>query len=92
MSEQINIFEFLASKGVDYIIAPINRLLDLVEEYYQRTSDKPFFSSQLLLLSRSIEENRNGTDAIRISMKALELVSTTVEDVSNLPSAKSDLR
>lgn len=75
MNDKQNIYEFLFSLDIDYINCPVNVLLKGIEAYHQIINDQSFFSAQMLLLSQSVEENRTGTDAIRVSIKSLELVS-----------------
>lgn len=70
-----SIFQFLAVKEIDYINCPISTLLEALEGYFHFIKDENFFSDQMLTLSKNVEENRSGVDAIRVNMKSLDLLS-----------------
>ncbi len=75
MNNELTIYHFLASQNIDYSICSIEALLNKVEVYFQLIEEEKYFSDQMLIFSQSLEENRNGLDALRVNMKALDLVS-----------------
>ncbi len=78
MNKQSNIYAFLASRKIDYVNCPMPVLLDEITAYFRYIKKEKYFSDQLLLLSQSIEEQRSGLDALRINMKALDLISPPI--------------
>ena len=79
MNEEKNIYHFLAVQNLDYSSCAIEFLLEAIEEYFNLVQDEKYFSDQMILLSQSLVENRNGMDAIRVNMKSLDLVSPSSE-------------
>lgn len=90
MNEEKTIYHFLSVKGIDYVNCQIPTLLESIEGYFHFIDDETLFSDQMLMLSRSIEENRNGYDAIRVSMKSLELLSTQPFQGAGKPEPRPD--
>lgn len=79
----MTIYHFLASKDIDYTSCSINSLLALIEDYFHFVEEEKFFSDQMLIFSENIKENRNNLDAIRLTMKSLDLLSP--KNLMNLP-------
>ncbi|MCB9272811.1 MAG: hypothetical protein H6564_02155 [Lewinellaceae bacterium] len=90
MNENNTIYQFLATRGIDYVNCPISTLLEVIEGYFHFLNDENQFSDQMLILSKNVEENRSGVDAIRLNMKSLELLSPQSVFDTFKPEAKSD--
>ncbi len=69
---------------------PITSLLEAIESYFYFIKDENFFSDQMLVLSRNVEENRSGVDAIRVNMKSLDLLSPQSVQDALKPEPRSD--
>lgn len=84
------IHHFLADSEIDYANCPITTLLEAIESYFHLIKDENFFSDQMLLLSKNVEENRSGADAIRVNMKSLNLLTPQSVQDALKPESRSD--
>ncbi len=90
MTNNTTIHHFLTDSEIDYVNCPISTLLEAIESYFHFIQDKNFFSDQMLLLSKNVEENRSGVDAIRVNMKSLDLLTPQSVQDALKPEPRSD--
>lgn len=90
MNEDKTIYHYLIAREIDYVSCPIETLLEAIQGYFHSINDETFFSDQMLMLSKNVEENRSGLDAIRVNMRSLDLLSPQFVTETLWPEPKSD--